>query len=208
MYRLAFVLIVALLMGCTPKVDNEGSIRHVFQAYRSAVLSNDGEAAWSVVDSDTQSYYAGIVQDALLLQRADLKNLDFLSRLMVLRMRLEFKKSELQKLDGKSMFIMAIEKSWISRSSVQKVDKLGKIKLDGKQATASIAEAPQVPIFFFAREDKEWKMALSKSFEQANTTMRAMAKKNGLSENNLIKVMLKKLYKDGLDERIIDGPLE
>lgn len=204
------VVLTALVLGlasCSGQSDNE-RIAEVFQKYRTSLLADDGQAAWSVVDAHTQEYYAEALHDALSMPKADLDRLDFLHKFMILRLRHEFRKPELQRFTGEKIFVLGVTNGWISKATVQNLKPFHQIVVDGNYATAYIREAPDVPLFHFIKEKTGWKLALTKTFEFASSTMDQARQQSGLSERDYIIALLKAVSKYRFDEAIFEGPLD
>jgi hypothetical protein len=188
--------------------DAHEEIAAVFQEYRRALLANDGQAAWSVIDSHSQDYYAEALRDALSMPRADLDRLDLLHKFMVLRFRQEFRKPQLQQLTGREVFVLGVTNGWISKSTVQEIKTLHRVTVDDRYAAAYLQEAPTVPAFHFIREGTEWKLSLWRNFELANAAMDQARRQSSLSERDFVIELLKNVSKYAVDERIFDRPLD
>jgi hypothetical protein len=108
---------------------------------------------------------------------------------------------------GEDMFVAAVDRQWISRSSVQKMDKLVVATNDGRKATLALPQQPKVPAFTMLLEDGEWKVALSAIFDVANKAMQNMAKEAGMPENEYIFALLEKVSHFKFDEAVWTGPV-
>lgn len=196
MYRFVFVfLLILTFSSASAMADEEAKVQQAFQTYRKALLDQNGKAAWEVVDSHTQEYYEDIAKDCLSLKREDLVRLDMLTKFMILRIRLEFREEQLKTFNGAKIFILGVEKGWISKSTVQQLKRMDKVTIDRNFAQGYIAQAPDIPVFYFIREEDGWKVALWQSFEIGNISLRQMAKENGMSEDEYIKAMLEQVSK-------------
>jgi hypothetical protein len=148
------------------------------------------------------------LEDALSLPKADLERLDFVHKFIVLRLRLQFRRPELQQLTGQGVFVLAVTNGWISRSEVQSFKSFEKVTVDGRYATAYLPQAPTTPAVFFIQEGREWKIALWKSWELSNAAVQQMRRQSRLPERAFIIDTLKQVSKYEVDERIFDGPLD
>jgi hypothetical protein len=90
----------------------------------------DGAEAVDLVCFQTLAWYDQIVDDALYLEAAALKQADIMKKFTVLRVRLEFSKDQLEKMDGKALFDAAIDNGWIGVETVEKI-RLHRIKIRG-----------------------------------------------------------------------------
>jgi hypothetical protein len=190
------------------RVDTKQEIVQTFQKYRTALLDADGDTAWALLDSHTTKFYAQALEDALSLSGADLERLDFVHKFTVLRLRLEFRRAELQQFTAQGIFVLAVTNGWISRSEVQSMETLDKVKVDDRYATAYLSRAPTTPAFYFIQEGSEWKIALWKTFELANATMQHVRRESRMSERAFIIDMLSGVSKYTVDEKIFDAPLD
>ena len=184
------------------------AIEKTFSQYRQALLDGDGSAAANLVDSRTIANYDEIVKNALNMPRQNLAQLDFISKFMVLRIRHEFNKSQIEKMSGRELFVIGVEKGWISKSTVSNVTQLAKIKVDLYKASASFPQAPDIPALAFLNESGQWKLALWQAFELANMAMKPEVEKSGLTEEQFIMRLLGVLSSKKVDERILVAPLE
>ena len=187
---------------------SEEAIQSTFSQYRKALLEGDGSKAAYLVDTRTIELYGEIRTHALEMSREKLSQLDFISHFMVLRVRHEFSKSQIEKMTGRELFKLGVDKGWISSSTVSNVERLARIKVDLPKAAASVPQAPNTPALYFLNESGQWKLALWQSFEIANLAMKAEVKKSGLTEQEFIMKTLAALSSKKVDARILSGPLE
>lgn len=187
---------------------SEEAIQSTFSQYRKALLEGDGSKAAELVDTRTLTLYGEIRTNALEMPRQKLSQLDFISKFMVLRVRHEFSKSQIEKLSGGELFKLGVDKGWISTSMVSNVERLARIKVDVHKASASIPQAPNTPALYFLNESGQWKLALWQSFEIANLAMKAEVEKSGLTEEDFIIKTIAALSSKKVDGRILSGPLE
>ncbi|HJQ38429.1 MAG TPA: hypothetical protein VKB93_14925 [Thermoanaerobaculia bacterium] len=203
------LLLVALLFGSASldaaEPTNAAAVRKVFSEYRTALLDGNGAAAADLVTSGTIAYYDEARQLAMSLPRAKLAELDFLSKLMVLRLRHEFTNAQLAALTGRELLAIGVKNGWISKSSVANSE-LAEVKVDGAKATASLTVAPQIPLFHFQKESGKWKLDLLALFGMGNAAMRQQVEKSGLSEEQFILRLLGMLSSRKVDAGILSGP--
>lgn len=192
----------------SPSATPAEQVSNAFQQYKSALLHRDGEGAWNLLDSHTANFYSRIVQDAASLPRRDFERLDPMHKLMVLRLRLEFRKPELQNLTGRDIFLVAVTNGWMSRSSVERVERFHSVGIKDQYATAYLPEAPRTPAFHFIKEGGEWKLSLWKSFEAINAELRRIKHQSRLSERDFWMDFLSRISKYEITEQIFQGPLE
>jgi len=187
---------------------SEEAIQSTFSQYRKALLESDGSKAADLVDTRTIKLYDEIRTNALEMPRQKLSQLDFISKFMVLRVRHEFSKSQIEKMSGRELFKLGVDKGWISASTVSNVERLARIKIDLHKASASIPQAPNTPALYFLNESGQWKLALWQSFEIANLAMKSEVEKSGLTEEEFVIKTIDALSSKKVDVRILSGPLE
>lgn len=182
------------------------AIQTTFSQYKAALLESDGSRAADVLSARTIAFYDGIVQHALHTSRAKVEELDFISKLMVARIRLEFTREQISRMTGREMLEIGVNNGWISKSSVANIERLVEIKVDSSEASASMPLAPGVPAFRFVKESEQWKLDLVASFALANAAMKQEITKSGLTEEEFIIRVLRMLSSKEVDEGIFSPP--
>ncbi len=204
-YILTLCVLLAALSGARASTND---ISTVFHSYRNALLGTNGVAAWEAVDFHTQKYYEQILKDAISLPRADFDRLHIVSKFTIVRLRAEYRKGHLKTMTGKDFFVDAVNKGWISKSSVQRIENLVNIKIDQNKASASVPEQPNLPLFFFIKEKEGWKLSLTQTFDLAIEAMNTTIKNSGLTENEFILTMTRRVSKFQVPDSVLDGPTE
>jgi hypothetical protein len=182
------------------------AIHATFVQYKEALLQEDGSKAADVVSDRTIVFYDGIVTHALNTPHAKLKELDFISKFMVLRIRHEFTKSELLEMTGRRLLELGVDKGWISKASVANIERLVNLEVDSSRASAAIPSAPRIAAFHFLKERGEWKLDLTASFALANDAMKHEVAKSELTEEQYIIQTLNLLSSKPVDDRIFSPP--
>lgn len=190
------------------QVTDTSAIEKAFLQYRDALLEDNGSKAAELVDAGTIKYYDEMLAHALNIPRQNLLQLDFTSKFMVLRIRHEFNKSQIEKMTGRELLVIGVERGWTSKSWVSKVKQLVNIKVELDKASASIPLAPNIPIFHFLNESGQWKLNLLPILEMFNVAIKLQVTKSGLTEEEFIMRLLSTLSSKKVDERILSGPLE
>jgi hypothetical protein len=202
----ALLWLLALSSGFPQAPEGNGPVEGLMK-YRHALLSADGKAAWKCVDSQTQEFYTQALKDALSAPKSKVEAMDFIPRFTVLRCRVEFSKEKLQAMTGEDMFVTAVDRQWISRASVTKMDNMVVAKNDGKKAVLALAQQPSVPAFHLVLEDGGWKVDLTAIFDLGNKAMQHMAKDAGKTENEFIFDTLRRLTRLEFDDAVWDRPM-
>ena len=190
------------------QIGAKQAIQNTFSQYRKALLERDSSGAADMVDSRTIALYAQILTDALNMPHEKLSQLDFISKFILLRVRHEFNRSQIEKMSGRDLFKLGVDRGWISNSTVTNVDRLARIEIDADKASASIPQAPGVTALYFQKESGQWKLALWQSFRIANLAMKAQVEKSGLTEEEFILKTINTLSSKKVNARILSGPLD
>jgi hypothetical protein len=174
--------------GCSQKerqtraTDDKGEIRLLFSKYRSALLSADGKAAAGLVCSQTINWYEQIRNDSLYLEASALRQADIMRKFTILRVRLSLTGTQLENMDGKELFGIAVNNGWIAADIVRRIQ-LDRINVQGDQAEAYVKGSPRTPAFHFIKERGQWKLTLIKSFALARKTVEAMISSSGMDHD-------------------------
>jgi len=199
---------LALNVSAADSAADAASIRKTFGDYQKALLDGDGAKAAEVVSARTIAYYDDALTQALSTPREKLAKLDIITKLMVLRLRHEFDKARLTGMSGRELLVFAVDKGWISKSSVASFEGL-EIEVDGPKASAEVAAFPGVPLFHFVKEGGQWKLDLVESFGLAGQAFGQEVAKSGMPEEEFLLRILGVLSPDRkVDERILAGPRE
>jgi hypothetical protein len=84
------------------------AIQATFSQYKEALLNSDGSKAAEVLSARTIAFYGGIARHALSTSRADLGKLDFITKLMVVRIRHEFTRAQISSMTGRELLVIGV----------------------------------------------------------------------------------------------------
>ena len=207
--RIAFFCLTIIFLINTTAFANRDvdAINKTFKTCRKALLERDGGTIWEMLDNQTREYYESAINFALTIKKKDLDKLDMNTKLLVLSLRNEFKKSQLTSLKGKDIFNKWINQGQISKSLLAGIEKLYKVKLNGKLAQGYVNKDPNMPVFYFAKEGRHWKFALVESIKRASAAHEQMIKQSGLTEAEYIEFAVRTMAQVGFDKRTYDGPI-
>ncbi|MBU1370348.1 MAG: hypothetical protein KJ754_16125 [Bacteroidetes bacterium] len=187
---------------------DEAKIQQTYKKYRSALLSNNGLSAWQEIDKRTQDYYHDIAKDCISLNRKDFDRLDLISKILILRIRLEYRAEQLKKMDGEDIFTVGVNKGWINKSSVQAIEHFSKVIVNQNMAQGFIEQNPNFPTLYFTKEGIYWKISLWKHLEMGNMVLKQDIQNKKMSENEFLSIILGQLSKYKVDNQIFDGPIK
>lgn len=182
-------ILVVLLTGRTvfAQTEDERLINAAFDQYKMAVLMDNGEEALKWVDTRTIAYYDTMLWMTRYADSATLAKGTTLDLLMVLTMRHRTPAEQLRSFDGKSLFVYAVEKGMVSKSSVQE-NTLGTIQVTGDFATSTIVNnGEETPIKFeFYRNEGKWQVDLTSIFMVGNIALNQYIEQLGMTRTDFI----------------------
>ena len=187
------VTILVLLFPFIALAQNEANeVKKCFGYYRDAILQDRGGDAVNFVDSKTIAYYNEVMQHVRSDDSIKLQNLALFDRLMVLSVRHQLSKKDLQGKDGKGLFTLSIQKGLISKASLQGTD-LGDITVDKNTARGQmLVNNNKTPVFMnFYKENNVWKINITSTFEQTTHSIQRMLKRSQKPENEFLMTLLK-----------------
>jgi hypothetical protein len=167
--------------------SEEKLVRTSFENYRSAILNDKGEEAFNCIDSRTVKYYSDMLELVKNADSTEVSNLSLMDKMMVLTIRYRVPKEEVLTLDGKGLFIYAVESGMVGKNSVAN-NSIGEITIDKEFAKGQfISNGKKSPLYFhFYKEDEQWKVDLTSIFPMTNIVFKQLAEKSGLSENEYV----------------------
>lgn len=197
------VLITALgtfvLAGSVFAQADADAIRGAFQTYRAALEARNGEAARALVTRATLDSYEALRDEAIYSVKVDLAKRPIFERLIILNLRLRFTLTELQMTPGRDLFRRGIEEGWTAGASG--LSNLERLVLIDNHAQAFIVPrsggGEGTPIHFLL-EDGAWKIDLISISNAVEESLRDLAVKNGISEEQLIEETLGSSYGQAL----------
>jgi len=189
----------------TPLSDDE-AVRQRFAAYCEAVLARDGKKALGLVDRRTIELYGEYLGLARTVDRAGLLRLDWMGKMVVLRIRHEFDAPAIAAMTGESLFVAGVEHGWISDASVRGMQ-VAQVTVNGASAGISLVQAPSVPVLHFIKEPPGWQLSLWKTFPLAEPLMQKMFVESGKQDPlEWIVSILEALSPRQFDRARLDGP--
>ena len=199
------VLLLAFTLPVCSFAGEPEDVHATFDGYKSAVLSQKGEAAVGFVTKGTVEEFQNYVNWALDADRKTLESLSLANRLQVVLIRHRVPAAELTKMDGKSCFVYAVDRDWIGKNGVIHLG-LGKVDISNERATAeATVGGEKTPLRMqFRKEGGQWRLDLKQLMQVANAGLVAMAKKEGITENELILVMAESVSGRKVPETIWD----
>jgi hypothetical protein len=183
------LLVAALLVsGCGSNGSSEvDAIQQTFAAYKSAILNTDGVTAAENVSQRTIDEYQQYVDWCRKADRQTLQKLSTINKFQVLLLKHRIRTDELKTMDGKAVFIYAVDHDWIGKNSVI-VTTIGDIQASEGRGTAAVyIEDQKTPVrFHFTKEDDSWKFDLIQSIRDADQVLKEQIRQLDVTENEFI----------------------
>jgi len=192
MRKLILVLFFALFAVLPANARQDTTlIKACFNGYKNAILSDQGKAAVSFVDSRTVKYYTDILQKTKTLDSLGIDKLPIMDKLTILMIRHRATREEIMQLDGRSLLVYAIERGMVGKNSVQQIG-IGEVMIRGNAAEGQImvGEAPTSLAYNFYKEDGAWKMDITSVLKEGNAAMKKVVQDSGQPENEFLIMLL------------------
>jgi hypothetical protein len=169
------------------KAEAEQAIRACFAGYKAAVLDGEGKAAARHVTASTIAYYETLLEFILHASAEDTMKLPLIDRMTVLLMRARIEADLLRTMDGRKLFVHAVDIGMIGKDSVIR-NELGEVVVSGDHATGEhvSAGAPSGIHMRFHHEDGAWRMDLVSIFPSATLAFQKAIQASGMTEDEFI----------------------
>jgi hypothetical protein len=192
---------------CWSTPADEQAVRDTFHGYKAAILDQQGVQAADRVSTGTLDAYQRYRELALSGNRATLQALPITEQLQVLIIRHRIPIAQLHAMNGRAVFIYAVDRGWIGRESVERTS-IGPVQVDGDTAIARMrlgqAEAPLD--FEFLRQQGQWRFDLMPVIAMAESVFAQMARQYGLSEDQLVLNLVSAVSGIRAEESLWDAP--
>ena len=175
---------VLLLIAVARPVAAQETIPKAFEAYRAALLAEDGRAVVGLVDAGTLAYYRQGVEWALDADSAEVAAMRLIDRLMVFSLRHRVPADTVRAFDGASSLAYAVRKGWIGAGAVQRLQ-IVRTEATGPTGFATFDAQGQVRMGF-TREDGRWKVDLTSMLPLADLAFHQAAVQTGQSDDEML----------------------
>ncbi|MEM0965481.1 MAG: hypothetical protein AAGJ81_04965 [Verrucomicrobiota bacterium] len=162
MKSLWLVLLFALFVtGCSSDPEN-ASVKQAFEDYKSAILNDDAETAYGLVNENTKAWYGETLDRVLTSNRDQIMELGVLDKIQVILIRHRVPREEILQMTPESLFKYAASRGWVGKNSVSGLG-IGKIDVQRDFATGVVrTNGEDSPIrFHFYKEDGVWRIDLT-----------------------------------------------
>lgn len=172
-------------------IDEAQRVRQVFQGYKQAVLSDNGEAAASFLSQETIDYYGEMQQLAVCASPQEVRNQSMVNRMQVLLLRWRVPPELLPQMSELELVVYAVNQGWIGKSGVVTMD-IGDVAVSDSVALAQALknDQPSSIKFRFLKQSGAWKFDLMPLLQMFNVAFKELATQSGIEENDFIFMML------------------
>jgi hypothetical protein len=189
-----------------PLVEHE-AVREAVRGYAGALGRRDVVAASALVVDETFAFYEQLRVAALEGTREQLEALDLMTILMVLQIRSQVGRAELQTVDGRGLFGFAVTEGFVGEG-LDAVP-LDDVWLDEARTSAQIRLEGE-PIAWLRKTDAGWQMDIPEMVLQLGPAIEAVALEQVVADGKLrtAYTLLEIGSDEYLDIAILEGPLE
>jgi len=178
--------LVLCIAGCS-RNSEELLVKQTFERYKSAILNNDGDAAYELVDKNTRDWYSITLDRVLTLDRDQIMKLGTLDKMQVIFLRHLISKDKLLQMTPEAMFKYAVDHGWVGKNSVSGIQ-VGKVDIQGKFATGVVRSNGQnSPLrFHFYKERGTWRIDLTELKKWSEAAFASQIEQSGETEMDYI----------------------
>lgn len=184
---LSFLFLLAIGNTLFAQNQEEKAVRSAFEKYRSDLLNDLGEEAFKDIDSRTIKYYEDLLGWIQNSDSLEIESFSVLDKMTVLIMRNKMPKEDLLAMNGKKLFVYAVNNGMVGKGSVAN-NTIGKIAVNGNFASGQfISKGRETEVYFhFYKEDGAWKVDLTSLFPISIMLFDKMIADSGKSENEFL----------------------
>lgn len=156
------------------------AVQASLDAYRQALLAENGADAWETVDAHTRAYYQNMLDLCQSADSATVADLAVLELMTVLMMRARVPAEQMAGFDARALFVYAIDEGMIGKGGVMAMQ-AGTVRIDGDHAKAEALIDEQTTGLFmdFYQEENAWRFDLTSLFVVAGAAMAAQIDMQG-----------------------------
>ena len=189
--RFTLALALPFLLSLEALADDAAEIQSdvhaTFKTYKKAILEGDGAAAYRAIDQNTRDYYDRLLADSHSATKQQIEKMGLIDKMQIIVMRHRVPKDQLLAMDGKALFIHAVDKGYVGKDGASKLD-IGKVTATGKFANAvAVVGGVETPLrLHFHQEADGWKLDVAQMSKLGEAVFLKLAKDSGMSENDYI----------------------
>ena len=199
-WHLCIAIAFAIVIGggkttsARSSIDEAQMVRQVFEGYKQAVLSDNGEAAASFLSQETIDYYGDMQQLAVCASPQEVRTQSMANRMQVLLLRWRVPPELLPQMSERELVAYAVNEGWIGKSSVVTMN-ISDVTVSDSVAVAQVLknDQPSRIKFRFLKQSGAWKFDLMPLLQVFNVAFKELATQSGIEENKFIFMMLESL---------------
>ena len=201
---LSIVLISSLLTSCSG-LGEEKRILDTFEGYKRALLDQNGLLSVDFVTKETIALYQQYLDWAKTATGEELAKLSLINQIQVILIRHSCPQDVVLELDGKGIFIYAVDRGWIDSRIVVNAG-LTDVTISANKAHGFIVQngVKTAEKFHFIKQDGKWRFDLSRIISEANSLLAKMVKESGMTEKQFIISCSKAISNETVSETIWD----
>jgi hypothetical protein len=201
---LMFACLIAFI-ACPAQAGDAKAVHIAFAQFSKVLIAGDGPKVVEALDRASLAYYARVRDLSLNAKAAEVKALSLIDELMVLRLRHDVGFEGLSKVDGHGLVVMAVEKGWINRASIQTIV-LGEVTIekDKAEAVAMTGDALTSLRLHFSREDGKWKFNIVHLTKVGEKGLKELLNKTGQPRHAFLLSIIEQVSGRAPAENIFD----
>ncbi len=184
---IALLVMASVSWDAKAASGDEADVRSSWERYRTAILAQDADAAYALIDRTTREYYRELLQVVLFASPEDMAGLMIMVKLAVVQSRREIPREQLLDFDAEAYFKHSVGRGWFSRDTMRRLT-LVAIEVDGDRARSSVERDGRVVRsgYEFNREDGAWKINLMPALIAGEWAMQQIVTASGKAEDDFI----------------------
>ena len=168
------------------------AVMATFNGYKQAILQDKGTEAATYVSQRTFDYYQKVANLSRHADSLQVDSLPVMDKTMVLLLRARTPKQDLLSMDGRAIFIYAIEQGMVGKGSVANND-VYRVMYEADFARGDLkVRGEVVPLsLHFYRESQTWKLDLTSLFPTTAMAFDKLISDSGMTENEYLEAMIR-----------------
>ncbi len=168
------------------------AVMATFDGYKQAILQDKGAEAATYVSQRTFDYYQQMADFSRHADSLQVDSLPVMDKMMVLLLRARTPKKDLLAMDGRAIFIYAIEQGMVGKNSVAS-NEVYRVMYEEDFARGDMKVRGQVvPLaMHFYRESDTWKLDLTSLFPTTTLAFNKLISDSGRTENEYLEGMIR-----------------
>lgn len=186
-----FICFALITLSCDSKSYNKDKelIRNNFENYKKAVLNLKGTESSRFISKSSLKFYERIIKNALFMDSNDVQSLSVTEKLHTLHLRTSLDKKQVKSMNGKGYFAFMINTGFFDQDAYMScyVDRI-LFKGDSSKISLLKNDKDSGIRLEYLFENNDWKLNIVSPtmIRASDLVLTKIAKKQGVSESNLI----------------------